>query len=300
VSAFDAILAAGLPFVPRPIVRHFSRPYIAGETEREMISVVRGLNADGFLATVDVLGESTSSREQAERATIHYLEVMDHLVNEGLGGNVSVKLTQLGLKLHSELAFTCVRTLVAKAKDLGSFVRIDMEDSSTTTSTLAIYHRLREELGDHVGPVIQSYLRRSLDDVRALARTRANVRLCKGIYVEPRAIAFRDREVINRNFVLLLETLLGGGSYVGIATHDEELVLHAMRIVDRLGLESSQYEFQMLLGVDEQLRRTVRDAGHRLRVYVPFGRQWYQYSLRRLRENPKIAGYVVRNLFGLK
>lgn len=172
-----------------------------------------------------------------------------------------------------------------------------MEDSSCTSDTLEIYFRALEEHGPRVGPVIQSCLRRSADDVRRLAKARANVRLCKGIYVEPRRAAFVEPEIVNRNFVRLLEKLLESGCYVGIATHDEALVWHAFRIVDRLGLDPARYEFQMLLGVDEPLRRLILNAGHRLRVYVPFGRYWYQYSLRRLRENPKIAGYLFRSLF---
>ncbi|MGH9322509.1 MAG: proline dehydrogenase family protein [Vicinamibacteria bacterium] len=299
MSAFDRLLASSLAFVPKPVIRHFSRPYIAGETEDEMVAVMRRLHGDGFLTTVDVLGELTTDRDRAHRAVLKYLEVMELLAALDLGDDVSVKLTQIGLKIDPELAFENLRQLAAKAKERGSFVRIDMEDSSCTTDTLRIYHRLRGEYGDHVGPVIQAYLRRSLEDVRELAKVRASVRLCKGIYVEPRTIAYQDRELINRNYVFLLEGLLGAGCYVGIATHDERLVWEAARIIDRLGLEPSQYEFQMLLGVDEALRRMIRDAGHRLRVYVPFGSHWYAYSLRRLRENPRIAGYVVKNLFPL-
>jgi proline dehydrogenase len=202
----------------------------------------------------------------------------------------------MGLQLDNELCFQIMEQLVAKAKSQNSFLRIDMEDSSTTTDTLVIYERLRDRFGEHVGVVIQAYLRRSLDDVRKLAAHQANVRVCKGIYVEPRAIAYKDPEIINRNFELLVEELLEAGSYVGIATHDERLVWSAFEIIERIGLTPEQYEFQMLLGVDEQLRRIVRDAGHRVRIYVPFGVKWYAYSVRRLRENPAIVGHVLRSL----
>jgi proline dehydrogenase len=297
MTAFDRLLAAGLPLVPKPDIRHFSRPYIAGETEAEMLRAVHRLKDDGYLATVDVLGELTTARDRADGAVFKYLTVMDDLKAEELPGNVSVKLTQLGLKLDKEFCYQNVRQLLVKASEQESFVRIDMEDSSTTSDTLEIYRRLHEEFADRVGPVIQAYLRRSLPDVRELVRMQANVRLCKGIYVEPREIAYQNREVIRRNYVMLLERLLGEGCFTGIATHDEELVFHAMTLIDRLGLDRGRYEFQMLLGVDERLRRLIRDAGHRLRVYVPFGPHWYQYSIRRLRENPQIAGYVFKNLF---
>jgi proline dehydrogenase len=296
-SAFDHLLAAGLPFVPKPIVRRFSRPYIAGETEGEMLDVVRCLENEGLRTTVDVLGESSTRPEQAEAAVEKYLAVMNHLASHGLGRNVSVKLTQLGLKIDRDFCQTNVTRILELAVQHDGFVRIDMEDSSTTEDTLRIYSHLQERYGPRVGPVIQAYLRRSLDDVRALGRRQANVRLCKGIYVEPRVLAYRDREVVSRNYLRLLEELLGAGCHVGIATHDERIVVAAMRILDRLGIDNTRHEFQMLLGVDETLRNIILAEGHKLRVYVPFGRLWYQYSLRRLRENPQIAGYVFKNLF---
>lgn len=296
-SAFDRLLATGLPFVPKPIVRRFSRPYIAGETEEEMIEVVRRLEQEGYSTTVDVLGESSARKEQAEAAVQKYLEVMRHLASNRLGRNISIKLTQLGLKIDRDACEANVIRLLERAEELDSFVRIDMEDSSTTEDTLRIHTRLRERFPNRVGSVIQAYLRRSLDDVRRLGQVQANVRLCKGIYIEPRTIAYRDREVVSRNYLHLLEELLRAGCYVGIATHDERLIVASMRIVDRLGLDPSRYEFQMLLGVDETLRKIIRAEGHKLRVYVPFGRLWYQYSLRRLRENPQIAGYVLKSLF---
>jgi proline dehydrogenase len=296
MSLLDRTVASLLPAVPKPIVRHFSRPYIAGETVDDMVQTVKALNAEGFLATVDILGELATSLEGAQAAGQEYVHVMDAMVERGLEAKVSVKLTQMGLQLDNELCFQIMEQLVAKAKSQNSFLRIDMEDSSTTTDTLVIYERLRDRFGEHVGVVIQAYLRRSLDDVRKLAAHQANVRVCKGIYVEPRAIAYKDPEIINRNFELLVEELLEAGSYVGIATHDERLVWSAFEIIERIGLTPEQYEFQMLLGVDEQLRRIVRDAGHRVRIYVPFGVKWYAYSVRRLRENPAIVGHVLRSL----
>ena len=297
MDVLNRALATALPVVPKPIVRHFSRPYIAGETVDEMVATVKALNADGFLATVDILGEFAKSVERAEAAGEQYLRVMDEMVARGLKAKISVKLTQMGLLLDKERCYSIMERIVEKADGQNSFVRIDMEDSPTTSDTLSIYDRLRRRFGARVGPVIQAYLRRSLDDVRDLASHKANVRICKGIYIEPRAIAYKDPEIINRNFELLVERLLTAGSYVGIATHDERLVWSAFDIIDRLGCSPEQYEFQMLLGVDEELRKIIRDAGHRLRVYVPFGAKWHAYSVRRLRENPAIVGHVLRNVF---
>lgn len=299
MSLLDRLVTAGLPFVPKPLVRHFSRPYIAGEGLEDMIRVVRDLNTQGLLATIDILGEFSQEREQADAAVYQYEEVLATITREKLEANVSVKLTQLGLKIDRELCYQNVRRLVENAAGRSNFVRIDMEDSSCTTDTLDIFLRLHEK-HENVGPVIQAYLRRSIDDVRRLAAVEANVRLCKGIYVEPRAVAYQDRDIVNANFGLLLEKLLEGGCYVGIATHDEKLIWEAFRQIDARRLSQDRYEFQMLLGVEESLRRIIQNEGHRLRVYVPFGRHWYAYSLRRLRENPRVAGYVARDVLRRK
>jgi len=297
VSAFNRIIAETLPIVPRPIIRRFSKRYIAGESVDEMVATVKRLNAEGYLCTVDILGEFVKTAERAEASGEEYLRVMDEMVARGLKAKISVKLTQMGLLLDKELAFRIMERIVAKAETQGSFVRIDMEDSPTTSDTLDIYRRLRERFGHRVGPVIQAYLRRSASDIAELAKHRANVRICKGIYVEPRRIAFKDGEIINRNFARLVEMLLAAGGYVGIATHDERVIWKSFEIIDRLGLGPEQYEFQMLLGVEEDLRRMILDAGHRVRVYVPFGAKWHAYSVRRLRENPAIVGHVLKNLF---
>ena len=297
MAALDYILSRSLPFVPRPIVRRFSRPYIAGDTLDDAVRVVRALNDGGVMTTLDVLGESVTSRALAEGAVRDYGDALRRIRLERLDSNISIKLTQLGLKLDFEFCLEKVRALCRAAGELGNFVRLDMEDSSCTTATLDLYRRLRDEGLANLGVVLQAYMRRSLADVRALPAG-ANVRLCKGIYVEPREIAYKDRAVVNRNYVRLLEELLDRGFYVGIATHDEELVWQAADLVDRRRLPRQAYEFQMLLGVDRDLRSLIRKEGHRLRVYVPFGSHWYAYSLRRLKENPRIAGYVFLSLFG--
>jgi proline dehydrogenase len=295
VSALDYLLSRSLPLVPRPLVRRIARRYIAGDRLADAVRVVRALNGNGYMTTLDVLGESVRRRGLVERAVQEYLEALRAIRDERLDSNISVKLTQLGLRIDPDLCASSVGALCRSAAESGNFVRIDMEDSTCTGPTLEIYRRLRAEGFANLGIVLQACLRRSLQDVRSLPEG-ANVRLCKGIYVEPRTIAYTHRPLVNRNFVRLLEEMLDRGVYVGIATHDEELVWEAQRIVDRRRLPRAAYEFQMLLGVDEQLRGLIRAEGHRLRVYVPFGERWYAYSLRRLKENPRIAGYVALSL----
>jgi proline dehydrogenase len=296
MSLFDRLIASSLPLVPKPLVGFFSRPYIAGETLEDQVRVVRSLNTQGFMAASGILGEFVERREEAEAAVEEYEAVLTRIEQDKLDSNIHVKPTHLGLKLDKDFCYQNIRRLAASAREHSNFVRIDMEDSGCTDDTLDIFFRLREEF-ENVGAAIQANMRRSLADVRRLAKVKANVRLCKGIYIEPRDIAYQDKELIRSNFTHLLEELLDAGCYVGIATHDERLVWEGYRIVDRLGLETSQYEFQMLLGVEPRLRRIIRDAGHRLRVAVPFGPAWYPYSVRRLRKNPAIAGYVFKALF---
>ncbi|HEX9724707.1 MAG TPA: proline dehydrogenase family protein [Vicinamibacteria bacterium] len=296
MSMLDRLVASTLPFVPKPLVGYFARPYIAGETLDDQARVVRSLNDEGFMAATGILGEFVDQREEAERAVADYQDALLRIEQDKLVSNVHVKLTLLGLKIDQEFCYQNIRRLVAFAREHSNFVRIDMEDSGCTDDTLEIFLRLRKEF-DNVGAVIQAYLKRSLDDARKLARVKANVRVCKGIYIEPPDIAFRDREEVRSSFVSLLEELLGAGCYLGIATHDDKLVSEGYRIIDRLGLDASCYEFQMLLGVTPGLRRRIRDAGHRLRVAVPFGPAWYPYSLRRFRENPSVAGYVFKAIF---
>jgi proline dehydrogenase len=294
VSAFDRIVAGCLPIIPKPIVGLVSRRYIAGETLDEALALTRQLNNKGMCATLDVLGEDVNVRGQAEDAASRYKVVLEQIEREKLDSNISVKPTQLGLKLGVDFCHELLRGIVGEAKAKNNFVRIDMEDSSCTSDTVEVYKRLRSEY-DNVGLALQSYLRRTLDDVLELAGNSANFRICKGIYNEPRTIAYKDRDLIRKNYSLAMETAWQAGSYVAVATHDEWLVWEALRLIEQLKLDGTRYEFQMLLGVDEEMRGIIVDAGHRLRVYVPFGKAWYAYSMRRLKENPKIAGYVAKS-----
>jgi len=295
MGIIDRVIAESVPIVPRPLVRRISRRYIAGDTIGEAVKTVRDLNRRGCVATIDVLGESTQSKADAAATLRDYKRVIDELDEHDLDSGISVKLTGLGLTLNEELCRSNLEEIVEYAGARGRFVRVDMEDSPYTGVTLDMVVNLHEH-HDNVGAVIQAYMRRSLEDVVRLTEAGVSVRLCKGIYDEPRKIAYKDFDTVRENYRLLLEELLRGGSYVGIATHDEFLVWHALRLIHQLDVPEDRYEFQMLLGVDEELREILVGAGHKLRVYVPFGEDWYEYSSRRLKENPKIAGYVAKDV----
>ena len=294
MSLLDRAVVAALPAVPKRVVGRLSSRYIAGSSLDDALRVVSELNAEGKLATVDVLGEEVKDEEEAVAIAAAYVDALDAFEREGLDANVSVKPTGLGLKLGYDLCKRNVETVIAAAESTGRFVRIDMEDSSTTDDTLRLYRELRAGGHDRVGPVLQASLRRTVADAEALAG--ASVRVCKGIYIEPESIQFRDDRQVRESFVRSLEALLDGGSYAAIATHDEWLVDEALRSIGARGLAADRYEFQMLLGVRPELGDRIVAGGHRLRIYVPYGRQWYEYSLRRLQENPKIAGYVAGDL----
>ena len=297
MSLVDSAIVRLLPAVPKQVVRRISEHYIAGEELDDALRVVLELNAEGKLATLDVLGEEVTDPEEARAIAGAYREAIDAFKRGSLDSNISVKPTALGLNLSYELFRENLEDVVRHAAEHDNFVRIDMEDSSTTDDTLRTYRELREAGHDNVGVVLQARLKRTIDDVRALAELRPNVRVCKGIYLEPPEIAFRDFEAVQASFVQTLKELLEGGSYVGIATHDEWLLEQGKRLVAERGLARDDYEFQMLLGVRPGLGDELVREGHRLRIYTPFGRHWYSYSLRRLQENPKIAGYIAADTF---
>jgi proline dehydrogenase len=298
VALFDRAIVSVLPAMPRGVVRRISSRYIAGTEIGDACHVVAKLNSDGKMATIDVLGEEIRSAEEAEAIVGAYHDVFEAIKTQGLDSNVSVKPTALGLKLGYDVARHNLETVVRHAAEIGNFVRIDMEDSSTTDDTLRIYRELREAGLDNLGVVLQARLRRTLGDVRALADLTSNVRLCKGIYLEPPELAFQDFDEVRGNFVDVLDALLAAGSYVGIATHDEWLIEEGKRLVDEHGRDRDGYEFQMLLGVRKRLGDELVGEGRRVRIYVPYGEHWYAYSLRRLQENPKIAGYIAADTLG--
>jgi proline dehydrogenase len=296
VRIADRLIAASLPAVPKPVVRHFADRYMAGESRLDALATVRELNETGAAATLDVLGESVTDAAQATAAADEYTGLLGDIAEAGLNATVSVKLTAFGLEIEQSLALDNVRRVVEAAAGHGSFVRIDMEHSDVTDRTLGIYRTLRGEGFDNVGIVLQSYLRRTEDDLASLAPLKPSVRLVKGIYVEPEQIAFTDPAQINREYIARLEDLFRAGCTVASATHDEELIAATQRLARELNLPRERYEFEMLLGVRENLSSRLLSAGERVRIYVPYGDAWYAYSVRRLRENPSIAGYVARDV----
>jgi proline dehydrogenase len=298
VSVLDKAIVRVMPAVPRSVVRKISDRYIAGTTLTDACRVVEELNAHGKMATIDVLGEEITHADEALAIAHAYEDVFRTIGARELDSNVSIKPTALGLSLGYEIFYANLEHVVQLAAVIGNFVRIDMEDSSTTDDTIRAYRELREAGHENVGVVLQACLRRTADDVRDLADLGPNFRLCKGIYIEPEEVAYTGFQEIRDNYVRALETMLDVGAYVGIATHDDWLVTEAKRIVGRRGLGTDEYEFQMLLGVRPGLGDQVVAEGHRLRIYVPFGSHWYQYSMRRLQENPKLAGYIAVDTLG--
>ena len=293
------LIVKGLPLVPKAIVGRVASRYVAGEKLEDALAVVEKLAGEGAMATLDLLGEEVSERSRAIAAADEYVRMLEAIAARSLTSNVSIKLTSLGLKIDADFCRDNVERIVAAAAAHGNFVRIDMEDHTTTDRTLAIYRGIFAR-HQNVGVVFQAYMRRTLADIAALPAAGANVRLCKGIYIEPRPVAWKGYETVRLNFLEALEKLLSSGVYVGIATHDEHLTCGAVALVDRLKVPRERYEFQMLYGVDPELRKILIADGHRLRVYVPYGRDWYPYSTRRLRENPEVATHVLKGMFGAR
>lgn len=296
MKVVDGIVVRTLPLVPRSVVRRVSAPYIAGPSLDDAVRVVGELNAVGKRATVDVLGEELRASEEAHAVADAYREALDAFEARGLDANVSVKLTALGLELDRGLCRELLEQVVRHAASVDRFVRIDMEDARFTDDTLALYRELREAGLDNVGIVLQAALHRTLHDVADLADLRPWVRLCKGIYVESPSISYRDPDAIRRSFVDGLEALLGTGCRVAVATHDEWLLERSLELTSSLPLDG--YEIQMLLGVREGRATELVSAGHRVRIYVPFGQRWYEYSLRRLKENPAMATMIAKATVG--
>jgi proline dehydrogenase len=300
-NLFNKAIAKTLPFVPKPMVGWVAKRYVAGETLHQAIDVVKALNARGARATLDYLGEFITTEAEAHETAIAYKEVFRGIKKFGLHANVSVKLSAVGLLLNPDLCLAIMDDLCFYAQEYGNFIRIDMEDSQCTQATIDVYLALREKY-DNVGLVLQAYLKRTPDDMTHILANKPNAghfRLCKGIYIEPPDIAYQGHDEVNRHYLATLEQMFQADAFVGIATHDVELINGAKALITQYGRTPAQYEFQMLLGVTEQLGQALVDDGHPLRIYVPYGHHWYGYSLRRLKENPKIAGYVFKSMLTL-
>ena len=294
MTVLDRAIVRVLPAVPRPVVKRLSRRYIAGEALPDACRVVKRLNEAGKLATLDVLGEEVTTRDESLELVEAYRNVFETIRREALDSNVSVKPTGLGLSIDTDFCGQNLADLVRCAEERSNFVRIDMEDASTTSDTLEVYRSLRAEGLTSVGIVLQARLRRTLDDISALADLHLNVRVCKGIYLEPPEIAYQGAQAIRENFVNAVDALLEAGAYVAVATHDGWVIDRAKELLGKHDKKREEYEFQMLLGVREDLGRQLVREGHRLRVYVPFGRRWYEYSVRRLQENPAMATAIAK------
>lgn len=296
MNLFNKLMVNTIPIFPKSFVRIFANKYIAGDKLSDAVNTVRSLNSEGYCATIDVLGEFISDKQEAIKSTHENIDVIKAIAENNLDCNLSVKLTMLGLGIDKQFCLDNMRTILTEARKHNMFVRIDMEDSSVTQITLDVFKQLRDEFGN-VGIVIQAYLKRSDADVTKLSAGGVNFRICKGIYIEPESVAIKGFQEIRENFLKLVNIALKNGSYVGIATHDEYLVDGSMKLIEELKLPKDKFEFQMLLGVQENLRNRILSEGFKVRIYVPFGERWYEYSIRRFKENPNIAGHVFKNIF---
>jgi proline dehydrogenase len=298
----NKIIAGMLPFMPKKLVWIFSKKYIAGETLDDAVRASKELNAQGFKVTIDLLGEFITNLGQAEENKQAYLKIIDRIHSEKIDGNFSVKPTFFGLLLDKEVCYKNIRQIVAKAAGYNNFIRVDMEDSPCTDREIELFRKLKKEFPGNVGLVVQAYMKRTLDDLKNLMDIHSqdvplNYRLCKGIYVEAETIAFKKYEEINDHYLEDLEFLFQNSVYVGIATHDKPLVEGAYRLIEKYKVPRNRYEFQMLYGVTPELRKSIVEKGHVMRVYVPFGKEWFGYSTRRLKENPKMAMHIIKALF---
>ncbi|MEE2877273.1 MAG: proline dehydrogenase family protein [Candidatus Neomarinimicrobiota bacterium] len=293
----NSSLTTLLPFLPRQAVRPFAMRYVAGETESDALGVVHELNQLGFSATLDILGEHVESAEESRKITEKYLHLYDVIADSSLNCNISVKLTHLGLGFDDELSEENLFRLLEMAKKRENFLRIDMENTPYTDTTLALYENCKSNYTG-VGPVLQAYLRRSEGDLQRINRESLNVRICKGIYREPEEMAFQGRKEIRDSFIQLVQYGLTNGATIAIATHDIYLIDTIETWLENRSLSNDRYEFQVLYGVPMGNRlEQLLEAGHRVRIYIPFGDEWYDYAMRRLKENPKILSYVIGNWF---
>ncbi|MCU0342981.1 MAG: proline dehydrogenase family protein [Ignavibacterium sp.] len=294
MDSLNNLIVRIVQLMPKPVVGFFSKKYIAGETLQEAVDFVKKLNSKGIYATLDVLGESVANKEESIKCKKEALEVLETIEKNKLMANLSIKPTQMGLAIDEQFAYEQVLELVKKAAEYKNFVRIDMEDSPFTDKTLNLYKRIYADY-KNVGVVIQSYMKRSLDDVISLNKISTNYRLCKGIYVEPASIAYKGKQEVRDNFLKILDQMFKDDNYVGIATHDKPLIDAAYTRIKEQNIPKDRFEFQMLLGVREDLRDKINADGYKIRIYVPFGKDWYAYSVRRLKENPSVAGHIAKS-----
>lgn len=295
----NEMIIKALPLVPKPIVHIFAKKYIAGEELKDAVRVTKEFEKKGGKTTIDVLGEFVTSKERALHERGMSAKVIEAISENSLKTYLSIKPTSLGLGIDETFGYENVKYLGEMAKERGIRMRIDMENSPYTTQTINLYKRLNDEGFDNFGIVIQAYLRRSYEDIKSLLPYKPNIRLCKGIYVESEEIAYKGKEEIRDNYKMLLQYLFENGAFPNIATHDEPLIVFAEDYIKKNKIARDKYEFQMLLGVREDRRDLTLSRGHDVRIYVPFGVDWYGYSTRRLKENPEMAGHIFKSIFGL-
>lgn len=300
---FNKLVATTLPYVPKKVVWLFSKRYVAGEDLNAAFDVSRQLNKEGIVVTVDLLGEFIQTIDEARQNKEQYLQIIRYLTTQGIDGNFSVKPSSFGLLIDSEQCYEYVREVVAEAAKTQNFVRIDMEDSQCTNMEIELFKRLKKEFPNNVGLVLQAYMRRTYSDIETLIKechsdeAPLNFRLCKGIYVEPAEIAYKDYHEVRHHYLKDLELMFQNGVYAAIATHDDFLVREAMALIEQYKVPKNRYEFQMLYGVTPGLRDKIVAAGHKMRIYVPFGKEWFGYCSRRLKENPKMVSDIMKALF---
>jgi proline dehydrogenase len=300
---FNKIIANILPYFPKKFVWIFSKRYVAGVTIDECISISKQLNEKGIEITVDLLGEFIHTIEEAESNKSRYIEIINRFTDEKIIGNFSVKPTSFGLLIDKDKCYELLKEVVTKASERNSFVRIDMEDSQCTSDEIELYKKLQNDFPYNVGLVLQAYLYRTRRDIEDLIKDtigypeKLNFRLCKGIYVEPENIAYQGYSEVRTNYLNLLELLLKNGIYTGIATHDSYLVEESLKLINKYSEGKDKYEFQMLYGVTPNLRDRLISEGHKMRVYVPFGKDWFGYCSRRLKENPKMVWDIIKAIF---
>jgi len=299
---FNKFIAAILPYFPKKFIWIFSRPYISGETIEDAMRVSKDLNNKKIKVTLDVLGEFIKNLDEAETNKKEYLNLIDITQQNGIDGNFSCKPTSFGLLIDKNVCYNHILEIVARAASYNSFIRIDMEDSPCTDLEIELFRKLKGEFPDNVGLVLQAYLKRTYKDIENMLdlnkdNSPVSYRLCKGIYIEPEAIAYKKYEEINHHFLEDLELIFKNKVHVGIATHDKPLVEAAYKLIEKYKVPKNMYEFQMLYGVTPNLRESIINEGHTMRVYVPFGKKWFGYSTRRLKENPKMASHILKAIF---
>ena len=298
----NKLIANVLPYMPKKLVWVFSKRYIAGETIEEGLLASKLLNQQNIEVTIDLLGEFIETLEEAETNKNQYLQIIERFTAQNIVGNFSIKPTMFGLLIHKDTCYQYIREVVSLVARKNSFIRIDMEDSQCVDPEIELFRKLQKEFPKHVGLVIQAYLRRTHTDLEGLKDLNSenaplNFRLCKGIYIEPEKIAYKKQDEVRKHFLENLEFMFKNKMYAGIATHDQFLVENSYNLIEKYQIPNHMVEFQMLYGVTPELRQSIIDRGHKMRVYVPFGKQWFNYSTRRLKENPKVASHIIKALF---